>query len=113
MVSNLLNLFRLKKLFMLLNARNFNNIVKKYYSYRLEKVIKDITLQSDKYKDNNKIMAQMLINYAFKIFRLILIIFTISYFIGTMWYIFAEKTYEHYPDSNFWESYHMAERTEW
>lgn len=34
-------------------------------------------------------MRQIMLNYAFRIFRLIIIICSISYFIGTLWYIFT------------------------
>ena len=47
----------MKKLFQLLDTRNFEHIIKKYYNHRLEQVIKDVTLQKDKSEDNNKIMA--------------------------------------------------------
>lgn len=30
-----------------------------------------------------------MINYAFRVFKLVVIIFSISYFIGTLWYIFT------------------------
>lgn len=34
-------------------------------------------------------MLQIMINYAFRVFKLVVIIFSISYFIGTLWYIFT------------------------
>ena len=34
-------------------------------------------------------MKQIMLNYAFRIMKLVIIIFSISYFIGTLWYIFV------------------------
>jgi hypothetical protein len=34
-------------------------------------------------------MKQIVIKYAFRIFRLIIIIFSVSYYIGIFWYIFT------------------------
>lgn len=76
---------------MLLNSRNFTNIVKTYYESRLKRILQNPELSiSDKF-DNNKIMQQIMLNYAFRIVRLIIIILTISYFIGTLWYIFTRR----------------------
>ncbi len=44
--------------------------------------------------NNNKIMTQIIIIYVYKIFRLIIIITTISYFLGTIWFIFVRLTNE-------------------
>lgn len=43
-------------------------------------------------EDNNKIMDQIKISYVFKVFRLVIILFTISYFIGTLFYVFSNLT---------------------
>lgn len=34
-------------------------------------------------------MRQIIMSYAFRVLRLIIIIFTISYFIATLWYIYT------------------------
>ena len=39
--------------------------------------------------DHNYIMRQIVMNYAFRVIRIVLIIFSISYFIGTAFYIFT------------------------
>jgi hypothetical protein len=51
-------------------------------------------------------MSQIKINYVFKVFRLVIIIFTISYFIGTLFYLFSSLTKE---DPNFIEYYKLEE----
>lgn len=56
-------------------------------------------------EDNNKIMAQIKINYIFKVFRLVIIIFTISYFIGTLFYVFSNLVKESQP--NFITKYEL------
>jgi len=41
-----------------------------------------------------------MLGYAFRVIRMILIIFTLSYFIGTLWYIFCWQMYlKYYTES--------------
>ena len=51
-----------------------------------------------------------MIFYGFKIFRLTLIIFTISYFIGILWYKFIKGFND---NTDFWTFYHMEEKSDW
>lgn len=84
----------------LLDIRTFKNLIKTYYEFKLKKVLANPHLKHDQYKDNNNIMAQIMISYAFRVFRLIMIMFTISYFIGTLWYIFVWQMTESHSDGN-------------
>jgi hypothetical protein len=43
--------------------------------------------------DHNKIMKQIMIGYAFRILRLVVIVVLISYFSGTLWYLFCWQLY--------------------
>ena len=52
----LLNLFRVPKLFMLLDSKHFKNIIKKYFNHRLEITKNNMTLSLDKNINNNNIM---------------------------------------------------------
>jgi hypothetical protein len=56
-LSRLFKLLRLPKLFLILNQRNFNSILKAYYTNRLKRVIKDPQKMQLTKEDNNKIMA--------------------------------------------------------
>ena len=56
-------------------------------------------------EDNNKIMQQIKINYVFKVFRLVIIIFTISYFIGTLFYMYSNLITNSKP--NFITAYEL------
>lgn len=40
--------------------------------------------------DNNNIAKLIIINFLFRIVKLIIIIFNISYFLGFLWYIFCD-----------------------
>ena len=53
-----------------------------------------------------------MINYAFRVLRLVIVIFSISYFIGTLWYIFTWQIDDpkSEPDTNFFNSYGMRQR---
>jgi hypothetical protein len=42
--------------------------------------------------DHNKIKSQIILIQIMKVFRLIMIIFTMSYFIGAIWYFFTKYT---------------------
>ena len=42
--------------------------------------------------DNNNIMIILMISYFFKTFKLVVIILTVSYFMGMLWYIFCDLT---------------------
>lgn len=45
--------------------------------------------------DNNFIMEQIVWNYAFRVTRLIIIVFSLSYFLAIFWYIFTWLLNEH------------------
>src|ERR1700733_10523858 len=98
----------MQKLFLLLDERNFRNILKRYYTHRLNANVKDIDMMSNKKLDNTKIMRQTLILYCFKIFRLILILFTISYFIGVLWLKFIKDIEK---EDNFYTVYNLDLKT--
>jgi hypothetical protein len=44
---------------------------------------------ADSRVDHNYIMRQIVMSYTFRVIRLVIIIFSLSYFIGTLFYIFA------------------------
>lgn len=48
--------------------------------------------------DHNKIMRQIMLGYFFRIVRMVLVIFTISYFFGTLFFIACWQIYEHYDN---------------
>lgn len=47
--------------------------------------------------DNNNIMLILMISYAFKCFKLIVVILTVSYFMGMFWYIYCDLTLKEDP----------------
>jgi hypothetical protein len=47
------------------------------------------TFSADSKVDHNYIMRQIVMSYAFRVTRLVIIIFSFSYFIGTLWYIYT------------------------
>lgn len=54
--------------------------------------------------DNNNISLLIMISNALKIFRLVIIILSISYFLGFMWFIICQEFYESQAN------YYAAER---
>ena len=66
--------------------------VKKIYEARLKKVIEIPELANNIDLDQNKIMTVIIISYLFKTFKLVIIIFQVSYFIGILFYIYCKIT---------------------
>lgn len=67
-------------------------VVTSIYEKRLKKACADPRLANDQIEDNNEIMAQIEIQTLFKTFRLIVIIFLLSYYLGMLFYIFSDVT---------------------
>ena len=106
----LFKLFRLSKLFSLLDPDFFRSIIKSYYAGKLKRALSNPGMKIDQKKDNNNIIRQIMLTYLFRVVRLILIIFTLSYFIGTLWYIFVWQISKNDPtDKNFFRYYSMDE----
>ena len=72
-VTKLFRLFRLPRLIKLIDIQRFNKLIK--------------SLMSNTSRDE-RIVAQYMMLYVFKIFRLIIIAIIITYFIGCFWYMF-------------------------
>jgi len=67
-------------------------------------------------EDNNKIMDQIYLMYIFRVFRLVLFILILSYFLGTFWYIITKHTTDLNavePEFTFYNEYSLAEKTDW
>lgn len=61
-----------------------------YYQTKLGRAVKDPQIANDSLEDHNNIMRILYIQAGFKTFRLIMIIFMITYFIGMLYYIFSD-----------------------
>mmetsp|Transcript_26447 Transcript_26447/g.35353 ORF Transcript_26447/g.35353 Transcript_26447/m.35353 type:complete len:228 (+) Transcript_26447:751-1434(+) len=67
-------------------------------------------------EDNNKIMDQIYIMYIFRVFRLVLFILILSYFLGTFWYIITKHTTDldaETPEFTFYNYYNLSDKTDW
>ena len=74
----------------------------KYFNKRkIDAIIKnDKLLANDITVDNNNVTAMLIINFLIKIFKLILIIINISYFLGFFWYILCDLSSRLYDLDN-------------
>ena len=81
----LLKLLRIPRLASLLNIEKFIQIVNSYFEKQLQKNIKN-----NKFEENYPIERIVIIVSIFKIFKLILIIFGISYFFAIFWHIIVK-----------------------
>jgi hypothetical protein len=69
--------------------------VNSYYSKGSELLIKKANNEVNPTIDYNKIKSRIIAIQLFRGIRLVLIIFTISYFVGTLWYYFTKNTSEY------------------
>lgn len=60
--------------------------------------------------DNTKIMTQIFIIKGFQVFRLILFILILSYFLGCLWFIMTKHTTDNEDEFTFYNNYEMEER---
>jgi hypothetical protein len=68
--------------------------VKDYFKYRLIQKIKNHPeIESDMYNNHNGLETQMIIGLLLKAFKLIIIIFNLSFFLGMFWLIYCEVTF--------------------
>ena len=65
--------------------------VKLIYEEKIKKLIQEDPVMAENIAiDNNNIAKLIIINFMFRIVKLIIIIFNISYFLGFLWYIFCD-----------------------
>lgn len=106
----LLKLLRLPKLQSVMDTKNFQDMIKSVFRRRLQSVIRNENKQKESNVDNNKIMLQIKIMYAFRVLRLIVTILILSYFLGTLWFIFSKRTTATPEDYTFFNEYDLADR---
>jgi len=99
----IIKVIRLLDTFELLDTSRFMSHVKKFYESRLKKVCEIEHLANNIELDQNKIMTVIMISYIFKTFKLVIIIFQVSYFLGIFFYIYSyiakDITEIYYPDN--------------
>ena len=80
-------------LFIIIEPRNASGIIKAYFKSDINRVLSNDTYKQQPMTDHNKIMKQILVGYVFRILRLVVIVVLISYFSGTLWYLFCWQLY--------------------
>ena len=80
----LLKLLRVPRLFELLNVTRIKQSITSYYNNKLKESIK-----KNVETENYPILKAFMFVQIYKIFRLVIIIFTSSYFLGILWHIFV------------------------
>ena len=89
----MIKVIRIQKGRTLFSSNSFMKLVKESFQWRLEKyVLNDRELREDQRFENNQINLILKISYVFQTVKLIVLILTVSYFIGMIWYIFCEIT---------------------
>lgn len=89
----LVKVIRISKGTRFLSSNQFMRFIKDVFKRRLEQLVKtDKEKAEDQETGNNHIDSILIIGYSFRTVRLVLVIFTVSYYIGMAWYIFCELT---------------------
>lgn len=78
----LFKLFRVPRLFALLNVNRVKQIIGDHYQKILLTAV-----QNNNERETNSILKSIMLVQSYKIFRLSMIIFTSSYFLGIFWHI--------------------------
>ena len=76
----------------MLDTAKFMKQVKHFFEGRLQQICQNPDLAEDMDLDQNKIMTIIIVGYIFKIFKLVVIIFQVSYFLGILFYIYCDLT---------------------
>lgn len=85
----LFKLLQLHRILELIEPKALKEMVKSYYARKLRRDIQMEDFRENRMTDYNNIMDQIILSFIVRIIRLIAIVITISYFIGTMWYLFC------------------------
>lgn len=80
----LLKLFRVPRLFELLNVDRIKSTITEYYNKIFQKAV-----EANDESESFPILKTLMLIQIYKIFRLVMIIFTSSYFLGIIWHIFV------------------------
>lgn len=90
----IIKIMRLIKGLQVFDVANIMEIIKKQYQKNLDHIIANRPdLAENTLLDNNNISRLITINNVLRIFKLVLIILNISYFLGFAWFIVCELSY--------------------
>ena len=119
----LLRLFRLSKILVIMDLDKFIGVVRSYYRRNLIKVVQPdrvagkrgkvrIFNSDDHTVDNNRILPQIFLIKGFQVFRLIVFIGLLAYFMGTLWFLVTKLTTHSEEDFTFYNVYGLADLTD-
>lgn len=95
----IIKIMRLIKGLQVFDVANIMEIIKKQYQKNLDHIIANRPdLAENTLLDNNNISRLITINNVLRIFKLVLIILNISYFLGFAWFIVCELSYRFNKD---------------
>ena len=85
--------------------------MRSWFRGKLVKTIaNDRSGQQNKTVDNNKIMTQIFLIKGFQVFRLLLFILILSYFLGTIWFILTKNLTDSPDEWTFYNAYNLEDR---
>ena len=110
----LLKLLRFRKMMSLFETKNFQDFIKSIFKSRLQRVIQNKQKNMNQTVDNNMILLQIKIMYIFRVFRLIIIILILSYFLGTLWLLISKlltKDKDDADEKTFYNYYALKDKS--
>lgn len=94
-----------------MNLQVFTSNMRSWFRGKLVKTIaNDRSGQQNKTVDNNKIMTQIFLIKGFQVFRLLLFILILSYFLGTIWFILTKNLTDSPDEWTFYNAYNLEDR---
>ena len=89
----LLRIFRIGKLVTIMNLQGFTYFMRGVFRSKLAKLIQKRSGRFDDHsEDNNKIYHQIILIKLFQVLQLIVFIFMLAYFMGTLWYVMTKHS---------------------
>lgn len=98
----------------LFETKNFQDFIKSIFKSRLQRVIQNKQMNMNQTVDNNMILLQIKIMYIFRVFRLIIIILILSYFLGTLWLLISKlltKDKNDPDEKTFYNQYKLKDKS--
>ena len=79
---------RINELTDILDQKNINPIIRKVKENNTQNALLDDQKKDDNLMDHINILRYLLLQYAMRLFKLTILVFVFSYFVGIYWYIF-------------------------
>lgn len=112
----IIKVLRLEQGAALLSTNSFMKMVKMVFNKRLESMVSNKKYSNNNEVDNNNISKLLMIANFFKVAKLVIFMYILSYLMGMSWYIYCDLTTVENPVDErpgFIETFEMKARPDW